>query len=191
MNQSTANFAVQCSRTWCGTPAPCECNGTCEVFCDTPGATPTPVFDRGSAIQIDLTKIQQYEPNRFGFAYGALVVPFKYQLMGSHQFTGSASAGPYLGYKIDFESLGWALTPAAFAGASNIAVTNKNTSESNSTSQVAGFSWGGGLLIEIKGGFQGGVVLGWDDVGGLSSNQYFQYNDKPWLALQLGYSFSQ
>ncbi len=47
---------------------------------------------------------------------------------------------------------------------------------------------GGAAMVEVKGGFQAGMVCGFDSVG---SGQGFRDNNKPWLALQLGYSFSQ
>jgi hypothetical protein len=137
----------------------------------------------GSSITMTLADIAKYPPDRNGLAYGGLVVPFKFQLTGAHQFTSSATVGPYLGYRMDRETVGAAVTFAAFAGASNIAVT-----KGGSTQQLAGFGYGIAVLGEIKGGFQLGGVLGFDSVG---SNQGFQYNNKPWLALELGYSFSQ
>ena len=169
----------------------------CNVLCDAedlptpPGAPqgseppPNPLnnLKSGSVVQIDLAEIQKHAPNRYGLAYGALVVPFKFQLTGAHDFTGSATVGPYLGYRFAHESYGWAMTLAGVAGASNISVT-----KGGSTQQLAGFSYGGAVMVEIKGGFQAGAVLGFDSVG---SSQGFQYNNKPWLALELGYSFSQ
>ncbi len=104
----------------------------------------------------------------------------------------------------------WALTAAFFAGVSNVSTakttsttttpssttsrattsgsTKSSTTMSSSTQQNAGFGYGVGLLVEVKGGFQAGAVLGFDSIG---SGQGFQYNNKPWIALQLGYSFSQ
>jgi hypothetical protein len=86
-----------------------------------------------------------------------------------------------------------ATTLAGFAGVSNISVAKTTTDPttmkpSTSTEQLAGFGYGGALMFEVKGGFQAGAVVGWDRVG---SGQGFQYNNKPWLALELGYSFSQ
>ncbi len=175
---STVNFVVISCNPWLGLLPDNEPPEQCPVMCDGDGK-----LDTGSTIQIALPEVEKHLPNRYGLAYGTLVVPFKFQLTGAHQFTGSATLGPYLGYRFDTESYGLATTLAAFGGVSNIAVT-----KNNSTSQIAGFGYGGGVLVEVKGGFQAGAVIGFDSVG---SNQGFQYNNKPWLAVELGYSFSQ
>jgi len=151
----------------------------------------------GSTIRVTKAQMDLYPPNRFGLTYGALVVPFKFELTGQKEFKGSASLGPYLGYQIDKETFGAAISLVAFAGVSNNSAT-KTTTTASSTSgtpttkttntDLAGFSYGGGLLGTVKGGFQLGAVVGFDHVG---SGQGFQYNDKPWLAFELGYSFSQ
>ena len=132
----------------------------CPVLCDTPPPAEPQNLATGSTVQIDLADIQKNAPNRYGLAYGSLVVPFKFQLMGAHQFTSSATIGPYLGYKFDTESYGWATTLALFAGASNIAVTKSptpsstskpsTTTTSSSTEQVAGSAMAGGSWLRSK-----------------------------------------
>ncbi|MBI1815372.1 MAG: hypothetical protein HYR72_10370 [Deltaproteobacteria bacterium] len=188
---------------WLGIPCkpiPHDCNVLCDEKDLPPDAThpngaPNPQNDlpTGSTIQIQLSEVAKKLPNRYGFAYGTLVVPFKFQLTGAHQLTGSATLGPYLGYRFDAENYGLATTLAVFGGISNISVAKTTTDPatmmtSTSTQQIAGFGYGGACMLEVKGGFQAGAVLGFDSVG---SNQGFQYNNKPWLALELGYSFSQ
>jgi hypothetical protein len=121
-----------------------------------------------------------------GVTYGALVIPFKYQLTGDKQFAGGASLGGYLGYRLDFlNKLGITATPIAFMGASNISA--KGVSEAD-TKSLMGFSYGVGLVGTFQRSFQAGVVVGWDRVG---KNEGYQYNGKPWLALQFGYAFLQ
>jgi len=200
----------------------CYTKKNCRTDCDG-----NPIPD-GSVITITRAQIAEHPPDRNGLSYGALVVPFKFQLTGAHQFTSSASLGPYCGYKWDLETLGGAVTVGVFAAISNNAVTQTTntqttsptpaptaattisqrstrmttitsaqssaqtttttTSSQSSTQQLAGFSYGVAVLGEIKGGFQIGGVVGFDNVG---SNTGFQYNNKPWLAVEIGYSFSQ
>jgi hypothetical protein len=123
---------------------------------------------------------------RTGLTYGALVVPFKYQMSGGHDFTGSASVGGYAGYRMEWlHELGVTATPIAFMGASNVSVPDN----AGGTSQnVMGFTYGLGLIGTFKGAFQSGVVLGWDRVG---KSVGYQYNNRPWLAIEIGYSFLQ
>jgi len=129
----------------------------------------------------DLEKLH----SRQGWDYGALAVPFKIQLTGKHALTSSASLGLYAGYRFDFGPL--EAKPVIFAAASY--VPTSGTAGGTTTSQtVAGFSYGAGLLFEIKNGLQAGVVLGFDHV---DSAQPYAYNDKPWLSFQIGYSFAQ
>lgn len=121
-----------------------------------------------------------------GVTYGALVIPFKYQLKGDKQFEGGASLGGYLGYRFEtLHNIGITATPIAFMGASNISVKGATDADSRS---LMGFSYGLGLVGTVQRSFQAGVVLGWDRVG---RNEGYKYNGKPWLALQFGYAFLQ
>jgi hypothetical protein len=148
----------------------------------------------GSPIRLDPKQLAQNAtpPNRYGFTYGGLVVPFKFELTGKKEFKGSASAAPYMGYRLGFESSGIELAPVVFAGVSNVSATKTTTtaatattaaSSSTSTSDLAAFSYGAGVIGILKQTFQFGVVVGFDHAG---SGQGFQYNDKPWLAVELG-----
>lgn len=123
---------------------------------------------------------------RSGFEYGALIVPFKMQLSGGKAFTGSSSVGGYLGYQNPIGDLGINYSPIAFAGASNIS-TSETTGSATKSQTVAGISYGGGILFDVKDSFHVGFVLGFDHV---SSAQKYQYNDKPWISFEIGYSFA-
>ena len=127
-------------------------------------------------------------PNRFGLSFGVLAIPFKYHLTGNHNFSGSATVGGYIGRRFDRSSTaGYSIEPVLFGGLSNISVS-QSTGGQGSTQDISGFTYGLGLVGMIKGNFQVGVVLGWDRVG--KSTQY-EYNQKPWLAIEIGYSFLQ
>jgi hypothetical protein len=147
---------------------------------------------KNSEILIENSNINPPSANRSGLTYGVLAVPFKFQVTGGKDFTGSATVGPYLGYRADPEgTLGFGISFVGFLGASNIAVQEPSASSgstSSTTQNLAGFSWGFGLIGTVKGNFQLGGVLGFDRV---SKNANYQYNGKPWIALELGYSFLQ
>jgi len=130
--------------------------------------------------------VEPGEPIRWGWEYGALVVPFKMQLGGKHTFSGSSSVGAYLGYRLPMWDTGIVLSPVAFAGASNISVPTGSGGKNN-TQTMAGLSYGLGVIGRVKDGFQVGVIFGKDHV---DSNSY-QYNDKTWVSLEIGYSFAQ
>jgi hypothetical protein len=119
---------------------------------------------------------------RTGITYGGLVVPFKYQLMGNHDLTGAGTIGAYVGYRIEsIDIIGLGLTPIAFGGATTYG-------NSGSDSNLLGISGGFGLISTIKGAFQMGGVIGWDHFGGTNN---YQYNGKPWVAIEIGYAFLQ
>jgi len=126
--------------------------------------------------------------HRSGWEYGALVIPFKLQLSQGKALSGSASLGPYLGFRIPFFDTGVIMSPVVFAGASTIAVPTASTGGQSSTQNLAGLSYGGGLVFSVKDNFQVGIILGADHV---DSSANYTYNNKPWLSFEIGYSFAQ
>ncbi len=120
--------------------------------------------------------------NRSGFTYGALLVPFKYYTR-TNEFKGAASLGGYLGYRIDpSASFGIGVTPVIFGGGTAIEVA-----KDDSTTTLAGASYGLGFLGTVKREFEFGLILGWDRV---SKSEDFDNNGKPWIAFSLGFDFS-
>ena len=152
------------------------------------------LLEPGAVIRVKAQQLTDSPPDRLGMAFGVLTVPFKYHLTGAKDFTGSASLGSYLGYRTDNEGLGYGTTFLAFIGASNISVPEQSNSGSNTqggsttTHNLFGVSYGFGAVATIKGSFQAGLVIGADRV---SNSEKYQYNGKPWLALELGYDFLQ
>ena len=133
------------------------------------------------SIDVDYTGLSSI--NRYGFAYGALIVPYKYY-WNSEEFKGSTSIGPYMGYRFDpMGSIGIGAKFVIFAGITNIEIQNS----SGSTSNVTGFSYGGGLLGNIKNTFQFGLIAGADRV---SKSDDFDNNGKLWVAFAIGFDFS-
>jgi len=140
------------------------------------------------ALIIDKDTMDKYKPNRFGLTYGTLVVPFKYHLYGSKEFNGDCAVGPYLGYR--FDKNGWwglDFKLVGFAGASAVKV-NQTVNGNETTQTLAAFSYGGGVIFEVKHEFQMGIIAGWDQV---SDSAKYEDNGKLWVAVGLGYSFSK
>lgn len=143
------------------------------------------IINRYKEISIDTSGLI-YKPDRYGLTYGALVVPYKYHFSGSKDFDGNSTVGPFLGYRFDRNSLGVGVKVVGFLGASAISVTHlvENTPKKET---LAGFSYGIGILGEIKNEFQLGLVFGKDRVGDDSG---YEDNGKWWGAVALGFSFA-
>lgn len=144
-------------------------------------------------VRVTLDQVAASPPNRYGLTYGALVVPFKYHMNGKRELTSNASLGPYLGYRTDLGGRGFGLTFIGFLGAGSTSVTTSSSTQSGVTGTTGSgsqslfsFSYGVGAVATIKGAFQAGLVLGWDHV---DKGANYPYNDKSWLAVEVGYAF--
>lgn len=138
-------------------------------------------------VVIEQSDIDSMPPDRYGLTFGTLIVPFKYHLGGSESFSGSASVGGYVGYRQEKSGfLGLDVQYVAFIGASNVPVS-KTTNGTTTTENMFGVSYGIGILGTVKGSFHMGIILGADRVN--SSADYID-NGKPWIAVELGYAFS-
>jgi hypothetical protein len=124
--------------------------------------------------------------SRIGFDYGALVVPFKLQLGEAKNFSGAASVGPYLGFRIPVFNV--VIDPVIFGGASAISVSSTDQAGTTSSQTLAGLSYGAGIIGIIKGSFSVGLIFGADHV---DDSAHYAYNDKLWTSLEIGYSFTQ
>ena len=138
-------------------------------------------------ILIGKNVLERMTPSRYGLTYGALVVPFKYQLNGDKEFKGGSSVAPYLGYRFDPNYLGVGVKLIGFLGGGTISV-EQTVDGTRKTQNLAGVSYGLGLIGQIKGDFQLGVVLGYDRV---SKSAGYPDNGKPWLAISIGMSFAE
>jgi hypothetical protein len=157
-----------------------------EVEPNKKGCNDTGTLSPTSSYTITREAIDRSGTTRTGITYGTLMIPFKYHTTGAKDFTGSATVGGYSGYRVEWlRRIGVTATPIAFMGASNISVAAPG---GTGTDNVMGFSYGIGLIGTFKGSFQTGVVLGWDRVG---KSAGYQYNGKPWIALEIGYAFLQ
>lgn len=126
-------------------------------------------------------------PDRYGLTFGTLIVPYKMQLKGDRGTSGGASVGGYLGFRQDRSGItGLALQYVFFAGGASISVV-QNVDGQPVTQDVTGLTYGVALLGTVKDTFQLGVVIGADRV---NRNVKYANNNKPWIALSLGFDFS-
>ncbi|MEJ7806918.1 MAG: hypothetical protein WKG03_13480 [Telluria sp.] len=135
---------------------------------------------------IDEVDVDAIPANISGLTYGVLVVPFKYHLTGTKEFKGSGSIGPYAGYKQESGNWGASLEYVGFLGLTSIAV-ERNIDGIRTTDNLSGVSFGGGVIGRIRDDFQVGLIIGADRVG--KSARYAD-NGKLWLAVSIGYAFS-
>ncbi|RSZ59865.1 hypothetical protein HF313_14145 [Massilia atriviolacea] len=151
------------------------------------GETMTPLKDAiGAPLIIEQRTNAMYTATSNGLTYGALFVPFKYQLGGSKDFKGAVSVGPYAGYKL--ESANWAagLEMVGFAGLGMVKGERIKDGKPI-TEEIAAFSYGGALIGRIKRDIQIGLVLGQDRA---SKSSQYKDQGKWWLALSIGFPFS-
>lgn len=157
-------------------------------------------IEKGTKLHIRLSDFNDVPPNRYGVTFGGLVVPFKFQLTGKQDFKASASAAPYMGYRLGFTGSGVELAPVVFAGIGVVSATKTKektsttdgedgttTKTEKTTTELASFSYGFGLIGTLKRSFHFGGLIGFDHTG---SGKGYKYNDKPWFAVELGASFN-
>ena len=129
------------------------------------------------AIKKDL--IEQIPYVRYGWSYGAIVVPFKY-LKDSRHFSASSSYQIYAQYMR--ATNGYSDGPFASFG---VATAEIPTAAGESSSKT-GISYGIGWIFNIiKGtGFQLAIMLGQDKFG---TDSGYQYEGKTWWSASFGY----
>lgn len=116
---------------------------------------------------------------------GVLVVPFKLRF-GPTILAPNATIGPYLGYKrnLGFE---WSVTFLGTFGLAGISLNDVNAKEPEN---ALGFTYAGGVVLNYKGRFQIGLIGGADFIGGEKGKKW-TYENKLWLALSTGFTFSK
>ncbi len=155
-----------------GTPTDCK------------DGTPLPA---NVAMAIDQRHFTHTPPSRYGLTYGALVVPFKYHVKGSKEFKGGSTVAPYFGYRSDGNDLGFGAKFIGFLGASTVAVEQEVGGKTQSQN-LAGFSYGLGVIGQVKSDFQMGLVIGAERI---SKSARYADNGKMWLAVSLGFDFAK
>jgi hypothetical protein len=142
------------------------------------------VLNQNDLVDVASTTLANFPPNRYGFSYGVLAVPFKFELNHKHDLQASATLGPYIGYTVNFETpFALNLTmPVLFLGPTIF----NTTTTSGSSSAGFGISGGAGFFATIKGAFQLGFVAGYDRT---NSGSGYQFNNRWWVSAAIGYPF--
>lgn len=141
----------------------------------------------GDVVAIASDDLIALPPERFGATYGTLLIPFKYQLKGDKSFSGRSSLGGYFGYRADRTPItGLSGQFVVFLGGTALPVVSTVDGKAE-TQEIAGLTYGVGILGRVKQNFQLGFVLGADRASKSSS---YVNNGKPWVAVSLGFAFS-
>lgn len=138
---------------------------------------------RGQTVLLDPEMLQKSPPDRYGWTFGTLVVPYKYQIKGDRSLSGGATLGGYMGYRATV--YGTSAVGIVFAGATKVDVPVEKDGKA-ATESVAGLSYGVGLLGSIKDAFKVGLVVGADRV---DRKVAYVNNGRAWVSISLGYDF--
>jgi len=106
---------------------------------------------------------------------GVLAVPFK--LINNGKLSPGSTLGGFYGYKISTISI------LASAGLASIPTSDINSKQ---VETKFGFTIAGGIVFEPEQKFQLGIIFGIDHLG-----NDWQYENRGWLSLAIGYSFTQ
>jgi len=141
-------------------------------------AVMSPAFcqDAPSAPQQGVPAGQKLAPIvNFGFVGGMLVVPFKFH-PSDHSLTGGGTAAGYVGWRSSW--MGLTVTPIVSAGLSL-----------SDARYGTGFSVASGLIGSVANSpIHFGLVAGTD---WYAKSLQYPYDGKLWLAVEVGYNFSQ
>ncbi len=141
--------------------------------------------DSAILVKDEANTIKNNPYSRFGLTYGSLLIPYKLQLSGKRDVMGGSTIGGYLGRR--FAHPGSEFDFVGFIGGTSVPVSQTANGQT-STQNIAGVSYGIGILGTIKDSFHLGFVLGYDHVG---TGSGYQYRDLPWIAAEFGFEFSK
>jgi hypothetical protein len=136
---------------------------------------------------------------RRGYAFGALTMPYKY-FPGSKKFIGGLPLGAYMGWRVGQPGSALTYAVAATLGAVTAdTVTRTGTGASEvvtitGSTQAAAMSWSAGLMFDVSRNpsskpFRAGFFFGKDHVN-QSDNIRYEHNNKTWVAIQIGFDFT-
>ena len=140
-----------------------------------------------TAYLVAATQLQTIYPTTGGgWTFGILAVPFKFYV-SNQSLSGAATVGGYFGREFSSVGLGLAVVGAGGVG---VVPISKNDGGIVTTTNAPSLSLalGGILNLTKSGGFQAGLVVGFDWAGKTAG---FNMEGKPWIAFSLGTSISR
>lgn len=154
--------------------------------------TPSAIVSAGDIILLRSADLKVGNPYRSGFAYGTLLVPYKYHFKGDRSFGEGASLGGYFGWRGSTNGVGFVRDGIELQGIGFLGATTKSVKQTKDGKEqslnLTGVSFGVGILGEIKDSFQIGFIVGQDK---FNKGSPYENNGKFWAALSLGYTISK
>jgi hypothetical protein len=136
---------------------------------------------------------------RFGYAYGFLTMPYKY-FPSEKSFQVNVPIGAYMGWRWGAAGSGQTLAAAVTLSTVKANTVDPNTLDASGkptvtgTTDVAALSIAAGIMFDVLKSpagkpFKTGVFVGRDIVNQDPTIDY-KFNRKNWIAVQIGYSFT-
>jgi hypothetical protein len=153
----------------------------------------------GSVHRVLASGLIESGAKRKGYAYGFLTMPYKY-FPSDKSFETGVPIGGYLGWRSGQAGSGKTVAAAVTLGSVKANTVDPNQRDAAGNKLVTGnadvaalsFAFGGMFdLLKSPAGkpFKAGVFVGWDFVNEDPGIDY-RHNRKPWIAIQLGYDFT-
>jgi hypothetical protein len=148
--------------------------------------------------KLPASTLQDHGAIRRGFVYGVLTTPYKYY-PSDKQFEAGLPIGPYLGWRIGQSGVGGTFVAALTLGSVKASTLEPDPSDSTKTrvtgsTNVMAMSGAVGLVFDITRNsatspFKVGLLVGQDFVNDTPNIRY-DHNRKRWMAVQIGYDFT-
>ncbi len=147
-------------------------------------------------VKLSASELARSGATRRGYSYGLLTMPYKY-FPGSKEFIAGLPVGGYLGWRAG--QPGSAFTVAVAATLSTVQgktyTTDANGVRTDTGStNLSALSWAIGATFDVtrrpgSQAFKSGIFVGRDHVN-LTPNVDYKYNNKTWVAIQIGFDFT-
>jgi len=146
----------------------------------------------GPSKTIAASELIEYGASRTGWTYGVLAVPYKYYTHDK-KFGDGVSIGPYIGRRWGRPGSAWTLAASAAIGKVKGQVLD-DAGKVTSTPDLMAYSLAAGVMWDVskRDGikpFKVGLFTG-QDIVGEDDKVKFKNNRKWWLALQIGFDFT-
>ena len=149
-------------------------------------------YDNGKQFDVKASDLIALGADRTGWAYGVLALPYKFHF-DDKSFGSGVSIGPYFGRRWGTPGSAYMLAVAATIGSVKGEVRDAQGNITG-TPDLQAFSLALGYMYDIAKGvdtrpFKIGFFVGADVVGSDNVVKY-KHNKKPWMALQIGFDFT-